>query len=68
MYWLVFGSLVMCGAILAIVPDTKERDGREFIDRARLRRFGISMLAVSGTIMLGYAILYGLGNWVARDV
>jgi hypothetical protein len=68
MYWLVFGTFVLCGAILAIVPDTKPGDGREFVDRARLRRFGISVIAVSGTVLLSYAILYGLGNWVARDL
>ena len=68
MWWLVFGTLILCGAILAIVPDTKERDGVAFVDRARLRRLGISTLAIGGTFLVGYLILTVLGNWVARDV
>jgi len=68
MVWLVLGSFTVCGAVLAIVPDTKPTADHGFLDRSRLRRAGVMLLGLSGTALLGLAILMALANWVSSDL
>ena len=68
MVWLVLGSLALCGAVMTILPDTKLTPDRGFLDRSRLRRAGMMLLGLSGTALLGLAILMALANWVSSDL
>lgn len=68
MVWLVLGSLALCGAVLMILPDAKPTADRAFLDRSRIRRAGTMLLGLSGTALLGLALLVALANWVSSDL